>query len=122
MQKNTTLLYGKYRFSVSTHFHIQTNSYTKIDLSLSSPDCMLDFSHSVLDSLHGSDHFPIILERNAGCNFYVPLPKYKIEKADWSAFCQLTGSVPDSAAEDITYKKPSAEKATPLSELDTKKK
>ena len=84
-----------------TYFHIQTNSYTKIDLSLSSPDCMLDFTHSVLDSLHGSDHFPIILERNAGCNFYLPLPKYKIEKADWSAFCQLTGSVPDSAAEDI---------------------
>ena len=40
-----------------THFHIQTETFSVIDLSLSSPDCFLDFSWLALDDRLGSDHF-----------------------------------------------------------------
>ena len=44
-----------------THFHIQTDSFHCIDLSVSSPNASVDFSWKVLVDLHGSDHFPILL-------------------------------------------------------------
>ena len=44
-----------------THFHSPTGIFTSIDLSLCSPNCLLDFNWRVLSDLHGSDHFPILL-------------------------------------------------------------
>ena len=81
-----------------THFHIQTGSHSTIDLSLTSNCCSLDFSHRVLDNLHGSDHYPIILEMIQPENTAEPSLKYKIEKADWTTFSNLTRNytAPDS--------------------------
>ena len=44
-----------------SHFHVQTGSFTCIDLSLASPDPYMDFEWDVLDDLHGRDLFPIII-------------------------------------------------------------
>ena len=43
-----------------THFHIQTGTFSIIDLAICSPDCFMDFSFEVTDDLYGSDHFPIV--------------------------------------------------------------
>ena len=45
-----------------THFHSQMGTFTSIDLSLCSPNSVLDFSWRVLPDLHGSDYFPILIE------------------------------------------------------------
>ena len=42
-----------------THYHVQTDTYSTIDLSICSSDCLLDFTYDVVDSLHDSDHYPI---------------------------------------------------------------
>ena len=81
-----------------THFHIQTGSHSTIDLSLTSNSCSLDFSHRVLENLHGSDHYPIILDMIQPENNAQPSLRYKIEKADWTTFSNLTRNyaAPDS--------------------------
>ena len=61
--------------------------YYAIDLSLCHPNICLDFDWSVCDDLHGSDHFPILIneiepsdnEQNCQRN---------LKKANWEAFTQ----------------------------------
>ena len=45
-----------------TYLHPGSGSYTAIDLSLCSPDLLLDLNFKVEADSFGSDHFPIILE------------------------------------------------------------
>ena len=45
----------------ATHYHIQTNMSSVIDLSLCSVDAVADFHQEVDDDLHGSDLFPVYL-------------------------------------------------------------
>ena len=45
-----------------THFHVQTGTFSAIDLSICSPDCFLDFYWKVMDDGFGSDHFPIVID------------------------------------------------------------
>jgi len=73
-----------------THYHQQTNSYSVIDLSICSSDCMLDFRHDVIDDLHGSDHFPTQLEIIDNINIADKYEGYNLNKADWSSFFKLT--------------------------------
>ena len=75
-----------------THFHIQTDSYTKIDLTFCSDDCVTDFDHSVTDSLCGSDHYPIIIAKPHPPEIGEPSYKFKTEKADWTKFRTLTNN------------------------------
>ena len=42
-----------------THYHIQTNSITTIDLSIVPWDSYLCFNYKIPTSLHGSDQYPI---------------------------------------------------------------
>ncbi len=49
-----------------TSFHIQTGTFTAIDVAFSSPNVILDFNWRMLPDLHGSDHFPIILTSAEG--------------------------------------------------------
>ena len=70
-----------------TFFSATHNTFTSIDLSISSPSLFPCFTWKVLDNPFGSDHLPIILES------FVPvpsiptrLPRWKLEKADWSLF------------------------------------
>ena len=46
-----------------TYLHPGNGSYSAIDLTVTDPSLLLDFSWKVHDDLCGSDHFPIILER-----------------------------------------------------------
>jgi hypothetical protein len=74
----------------ATHYHSQTNSFTAIDLSICSSDMMLDFSFNVVEDLHGSDHFPILLNTtNPEISEDTP-DRFNFEKADWSLFRELT--------------------------------
>ena len=74
-----------------THYHIQTNSYSIIDLSICSSDSINNFQFSVDDLLHGSDHFPIHLKiLNLDNNIWEQPLRYNFKKADWSLFCSST--------------------------------
>ena len=74
-----------------THYHIQTDTYTVIDLSMLSSDCLFDFEYNVSDSLHNSDHYPIIIKLKTNENFFPERPNlYNIKKANWPQFSLLT--------------------------------
>lgn len=73
-----------------THFHVQTGTYSIIDLSISSSDCLLDFEYEVMDNLHDSDHYPIKLtfkEIVIGAN---NPERFNTEKANCTLFRELT--------------------------------
>ena len=46
-----------------THYHVQNNSYSAIDLSLCSQALMHEHTWEVIDDLHGSNHCPILIRR-----------------------------------------------------------
>ena len=84
-----------------THFHIQTGSYSLIDLAVSSASCSQDFTHTVLPSLHDSDHYPICIQLvNSAISFDKPT-RYNTKKADWNKYKALTEMQP-LAAEGTT--------------------
>ena len=72
-----------------THFHIQTGSFSCIDLSVSSPNAFIDFIWKVLDDLHGSDHFPVLLTTGDA----IPVtraPRWCTDKANCPLFEELS--------------------------------
>ena len=48
----------------ATYLHSPTRKYFSIDPAICSPNIYLDFNWSVLDDLHGSDHFPFVIREN----------------------------------------------------------
>ena len=71
-----------------THFDIQIETFSVIDLSLSSPDCFLDFSWIALDDRLGSDHFPIVIDIID--EVAVPRsPRWILDRANWALFSTL---------------------------------
>ena len=73
-----------------THYHIQTNTLSVIDLSICSSDCLLDFDYSVCPYLHGSDHYPVCINlKNVPIVTNKP-ERFNTRKADWSSFSDLT--------------------------------
>ena len=85
-----------------TFYSTSHNSFTCIDLSISSPTLLPCFSWKVLDNPFGSDHFPIVLES------LIPLPtilkrisRWKLEKADWGLF-KLEATFDSSLLETMT--------------------
>ena len=52
---------GMFNQGRPTHYHIQTNTLSAIDLCLCSVGELQDFQLEVDEDLHGSDHFPIYL-------------------------------------------------------------
>ena len=73
----------------STHYHIQTNTFSRIDLSLCSTTCLLDFTWEVDGDRHGSDHFPIIL-KNSNQPPLNRSPRWCINRANWALFRELS--------------------------------
>jgi len=69
-----------------THFHIQTNTYSNIDLSICSSDCITDFEYNIDDNLHDSDHYPILLSLLDAPALGDRPDRLNIEKADWKTF------------------------------------
>ena len=71
-----------------TYMHPGTGTYTAIDLSLTTPDILHEFSWEVHDDLCGSDHFPIIIKITTD-NENNTYQRWKLKKADWSTFRTL---------------------------------
>ena len=73
-----------------THYHIQNGTLSTIDLSICSSEVFPNFKYSTLSDLHGSDHFPIILElqnQNVQLDSHI---RFKTEKADWQTYYEMT--------------------------------
>jgi len=71
-----------------TYLHPGNGSYSAIDLTVTDPSLLLDFSWKVHDDLCGSDHFPIILESLHSTVGERPT-RYKFDKADWPVYEQM---------------------------------
>lgn len=68
-----------------------------IDLSIASWDAASQFTWQVVDDLHNSDHFPIVLSQAVGLPPTVARLRWNLEKADWSGFCkEITRQMPGS--------------------------
>ena len=75
-----------------THYHIQTNSLSAIDLCLSSINIMGDFHLGMDEDLHGSDHFPMYLTQIE----YLPqyqTPRWITKRANWELFSEITETI-----------------------------
>ena len=70
-----------------TYLHPGNGSYSAIDLTVTDPSLLLDFSWKVHD-LCGSDHFPIIIE-SLHATVGERLTRYKFDKADWILYEQM---------------------------------
>ena len=75
-----------------THYSIQHDTSTLIDLSIASPTSFPDFTASVVECRHGSDHHPIKIQKLATPEIGEPSLRFKIEKADWQKFEQMTSN------------------------------
>ena len=63
----------------------RTQTETCIDLTLCSSSVTLDFNWRLDNYLHGSDHYPILVDFNT--NIPVEKPKkWHFEKADWQQY------------------------------------
>lgn len=72
-----------------THYHVQTNTHSAIDLTMCSPILQQSLTWRTADDLYGSDHYPILVEE------VVPEPverepRFIIRKAKWKDFNHLT--------------------------------
>ena len=84
-----------------THYHIQTDTYTVIDLSISSGDCFTDFLYTVDESLHGSDHYPIHINQNNQTNYFNKFSTFNTRKANWKDFKELTKPTINTQNKDV---------------------
>ena len=67
--------------------HTATGTFTAIDLSLCSPDILMEIDFMVESDSYGSDHFPIILK--IGVSLPDALPRWNLNRADWVQFDHL---------------------------------
>ena len=70
-----------------TYFHPATGTFTAIDLSLCSPDILMEIDFMVESDSYGSDHFPIVLK--IGISLHDSLPRWNFSRADWVKFDHL---------------------------------
>ena len=68
-----------------TYLHPATGALTAIDLSICSPQLFLNFQWDTDDDLHGSDHYPIIINSTTPQAEIKP-PKWQFHKANWDTF------------------------------------
>ena len=70
-----------------TYLHPTTGTFTAIDLSLCSPDILMEIDFMVESDSYGSDHFPIILKIDVSLSD--ALPRWNVNWADWVQFDHL---------------------------------
>jgi hypothetical protein len=64
----------------------------------------LDFNFSVLDNLHDSDHYPILLNSTVPTDFPTSPERFNFNKADWTIFKTLTNIENEEIpSDDINY-------------------
>ena len=78
-----------------TYLHPATGTFTAIDLSLCSPDILMEIDFMVESDSYGSDHFTIILK--IGVSLPDALPRWNLNRADWVQFDHLCKKI------DIRY-------------------
>ena len=83
-----TLAQLHYLIMTQTYLHPATGAFTSLDLTMCSPFLFMDFTWKVEKDLHGSEHFPIILESHYQSPDDRPL-KWQFHKADWNLFRDL---------------------------------
>lgn len=85
-----------------TFYSASHNTFTCIDLSISSATLFPCFSWKVLDDPLGSDHFPIVLESHIPLPTILKrIPRWKLDKADWGLF-QLEATLDPLMLESMT--------------------
>lgn len=85
----------------STHFCLHTGTESAIDLSICSTNIANTTTWSVLNSLYGSDHFPILIEYGDNDDNPTFEQKWKYDLADWSKFVtEIDNNLPN-LVEDI---------------------
>ena len=72
-----------------THVHVQTATFSAIDLAVVSPEILMEYTWDVADCPRGSDHFPIKLLDKSQIP-YLTQSRYITARADWSLFKALT--------------------------------
>ena len=80
-----------------THYHVQTGSLTMVDLTICTPDVLVDFTWEVSPTLRGSDHYPITVQTIESAP-QTSNPKWCLQRADWDLFqrsCHLDLKVHD---------------------------
>ena len=87
----------------STHFHVQTSSFSAIDITLCSSAVQLDFEWSVHHDCCGSDHYPVLVREVPAVPPAGREPRFRFDKADWVLYGQLT-YVPESTV--FTMRRP----------------
>ena len=93
-----------------THFASHYRTFSHIDLSICSSSLCPLFEWSPADSLHDSDHYPLILRWSPGASLGSRHPRWIISRADWPAFQEacaatfpsITSLDVDSAVDCIT--------------------
>ena len=70
-----------------TYLHSATGTFTTIDLSLCSPDILMEIDFMVESDSYGNDHFPIVLK--IGISLPDSLPRWNFSRADWVKFDHL---------------------------------
>ncbi|KAJ8018507.1 hypothetical protein HOLleu_43470 [Holothuria leucospilota] len=71
-----------------TYIHPASGSRSAIDLSICSPAILMDLQWRVHDDQCGSDHYPILID----VAYPMPeerVPRWQLQKADWSEFSHL---------------------------------
>lgn len=69
----------------NTFLHSAHGTYSAIDISISSPDILLDCTWRVVDDLCGSDHFPITVTLSSD-HVHQNTKKWLLKKANWAQF------------------------------------
>lgn len=72
-----------------THFSPSYNTFSCIDLTISTASIASKFVWKVVNDLHGSDHFPISLDLLDSKIEKTKRPKWKIKDANWDLFNPL---------------------------------
>ena len=85
-----------------TYINPHTLKPSSIDLTLCDPSIFTDFSWSVEDDLHGSDHFPIVLHP-AVPSKSTQEERWNFKKADWPAFTSECTVHLSTMSPDTTY-------------------
>ena len=73
-----------------THFSTH-KTFSNIDITLCSSSLSPKCTWSILDDLHGSDHFPIVTKLHLGpkTDYLKPKPKFKLDEANWKKYQKI---------------------------------
>ena len=75
-----------------TRLNIETGNVTALDLTFATASIAYKCDWHVHDDALGSDHFPVVTSVGVGCKLVhqVPPPRWKLDKADWDLFRNIT--------------------------------